>query len=182
VPADCTFWELHVAIQDAMGWLDYHLHAFRVRDPDGGELVEIGLPLGEGFIDEPEPLAGWQVPVRRYLNPAQPDCEYEYDFGDGWRHRLRLEAASPTDPTRSYPRSVGGARACPPEDVGGPYGYEEFLAAIADPRHEEHASYLEWVGGAFDPAAFDPAAVSFDDAGARWVTAFGDWVRRVTWA
>jgi len=68
---------------------------------------------------------------------------------------------------------VDGARACPPEDVGGAIGYDDFLAAIADPGHEEHDDYLEWVGGSFDPEAFNAATVSFADPGERWVGAFG---------
>ncbi len=55
-----------------------------------------------------------------------------------------------------YPRLVEGARRRgPPEDVGGPWGYGEFLEAIANPKHERHAELLEWCGGDFDPQQFD---------------------------
>lgn len=69
---------------------------------------------------------------------------------------------------------MAGARACPPEDCGGPHGYERVLEVIANPADEEHASMLEWLGGAYDPAAFDPARVRFDDPEKRWQTAFGE--------
>jgi hypothetical protein len=80
---------------------------------------------------------------------------YEYDFGDGWLHQVLVEKVLPPEPGQSYPVCVKGRRACPPEDVGGMWGYQDFLEAIQDPNHEEHEEYLEWVGGEFDPEAFD---------------------------
>ena len=71
-----------------------------------------------------------------------------------------------------YPRCVTGARRCPPEDCGGVHGFEEFLATIANPRHPEHASMMEWSGGKYDPDEFDPHAVVFDDPRKRWKIAF----------
>lgn len=97
-------------------------------------------------------------------------CLYEYDFGDSWLHEVVLEAHVPAP--KKLPICLGGERACPPEDVGGPHGYEEFLAAIKDPRHEEHESMLEWVGGGFDPEVFDAEKVSFDPPKKRWRMAF----------
>jgi hypothetical protein len=85
---------------------------------------------------------------------------YLYDFGDGWEHRVSVEKILPADAALKLPQCLDGANACPPEDVGGPPGYEDFLAAIHDPTHEEHAAMLEWCGGAFDPTAFDPTAVN----------------------
>src|SRR5690606_23542667 len=80
---------------------------------------------------------------------------YEYDFGDGWEHSVELEQVKPAERGVRYPRCTAGARACPPEDVGGIYGYAEFVAALADPQHEEHEHYLEWIGP-YDPDVFDP--------------------------
>jgi hypothetical protein len=73
----------------------------------------------------------------------------------------------------AYPRCIAGAGACPPEDVGGVAGYAEFLRAMADPRHPERAAMREWAGGAFDPHAFNPRKVKFDDPAERWKIAFG---------
>jgi hypothetical protein len=85
---------------------------------------------------------------------------YEYDFGDGWEHAVVVEGMSEADFSLRYPRVVGGKRACPPEDVGGPPGYQEFLDAIRDPKHCEHNSLREWIGGDFDPEAFDVIAAN----------------------
>ena len=82
---------------------------------------------------------------------------YEYDFGDGWEHALVVEAVLPPEPGVRYPVCVGGKRACPPEDCGGPWGYGELLAAIGDPEHPAHADRLAWLGGPFDSEAFDVA-------------------------
>jgi hypothetical protein len=78
-----------------------------------------------------------------------------YDFGDGWSHRITVEKVLAPQPGIRYPRCVSGRRSCPPEDVGGPWGYGEFLTAISDSGHAEHEQFLEWVGGGFDPDEFD---------------------------
>jgi hypothetical protein len=80
---------------------------------------------------------------------------YTYDFGDGWEHEVLVEKILPPEPGAHYPRCLKGKGACPPEDVGGVYGYADFLEAIQDPNHPEHDEYLEWIGGEFDPDAFD---------------------------
>lgn len=171
VPARYTFWDLHVAIQDAMGWLDCHLHVFRV--PNARKtLNEIGIPDDDAFEGDPVILPGWQVRVADHLTHVGERAEYEYDFGDSWMHELRLESIGLRASRVKYPRCVAGAGRCPPEDCGGPHGYEELLATIRDPRHEEYASMLEWLGGPIDPAAFNPSQVRFDDPAKRWKIAF----------
>ena len=81
--------------------------------------------------------------------------QYLYDFGDGWEHTLKVERIADAVPGIAYPRLIGATGGCPPEDVGGPWGYGNFLEAIADPTHERHGEYMEWIGGAFDPQAVD---------------------------
>lgn len=174
VPASYSFWDLHVAIQDAMGWQDYHLHAFLVRNPLTGDVEEIGIPDQDRFEGEPDFLPGWEVPVADYLSQAGERAEYEYDFGDGWEHELVLEAVGIRHAKTRYPRCLAGARACPPEDCGGLGGYAELLQTIADPAHEEYESTMTWLGGRFDAAAFDPQRVRFDSPKKRWQTAFRD--------
>jgi len=173
MPADCTFWDLHVAIQDAMGWLDCHLHVFHVTDPITGQEELIGLPDDEGFLEE-ETVPGWERRVTQVLSVAHPRLEYEYDFGDDWQHAVVLEDVRPLVPQVRYPRCVGGERACPPEDSGGVFGYLDLLGALADPQHEEHAGYREWVGGNYDPERFDPHSVEFEDPQHRWNAVFGE--------
>jgi hypothetical protein len=170
VPATYSFWDLHVAIQDAMGWLDYHLHAFRV-DTGGGQSVSIGIPDLELF-DDTEELAGWEILVTDYFNEPGQTCQYEYDFGDGWNHSVQLVGIMMREKGRRYPRCIDGARACPPEDCGGIWGYHELLEVVADPTNEAHESMLEWLGGSYEPEFFDPKAVKFDNPKKRWRLAF----------
>jgi len=162
VPDDATFWDLHVALQNAMGWEDEHLHKFRVSHPQTDESQEIGLPIEDLFEDEKPGLVGWEVPLRKYFQHPGNLAEYDYDFGDGWEHEIVLEAISEVAPRTRLPRCLDGAGACPPEDCGGVSGYENLLAVLGDPNHEEHESIFEWLGGTFDPAAFDPKRIQFD--------------------
>ena len=145
VPEDYSFWDLHVAIQDAMGWLDYHLHEFQVINPKTNRLEWIGIPTGE-FESDREVKPGWLVAISDYFSWQSHLADYTYDFGDDWKHTVVLEDREPLNPGLSYPILVGGARACPPEDVGGAYGYQLFLEAIQDQNHPEHQDMLEWVG------------------------------------
>jgi len=156
VPASYSFWDLHVAIQDAMGWLDYHLHVFRVPDPETDEIDEIGIPDEEPFEDDLVSLPGWEIPLTKYFTKPGDKADYEYDFGDGWEHEIVLEAIQSRIPKTKYPRRLDGARACPPEDCGGIGGYESMLEIISYPSHEEHESTMAWLGGRFNPDSFDP--------------------------
>jgi hypothetical protein len=170
VPESYSFWDLHVAIQDAMGWQDYHLHEFTlVRDT--GRVRRIGIPDDEMPHERPTE-AGWKVAVSKALGDRPLPMRYVYDFGDNWEHVVIHEGTWSADPALKYPRCIGGARACPPEDCGGPSGYTEFLAAVLDRRHPEHRAMVEWSGGRFDADAFNPAAVGFDDPQERWKRAF----------
>jgi len=164
VPENYTFWDLHVAIQDSMGWEDYHLHEFEIFDPSKGLKVNIGIPPGElGVSFEKETLPGWKERISDYFSMENRRAVYVYDFGDNWEHEIVLEKILPREEGVDYPVCIGGKRACPPEDCGGIWGYEEFLEAIADPDHELHDEMLEWVGGEFDPERFDPEEVVFED-------------------
>ena len=78
-----------------------------------------------------------------------------HHFGDSWRHWIKIEAQVPLEDGIKYPICVDGARHRPPEDVGGPHGYAEFLKAWCDPTHHEHRAMRTWAGRAFDPEIFD---------------------------
>jgi hypothetical protein len=139
--------QLHRAIQIAMGWTDSHLHQFVV----GGECY--GVPDPDfGDIDT---LDERPVKLGQIMTSEKDSILYEYDFGDGWEHKITLEKILPFEQKAVLPRCVTGKGACPPEDVGGIWGYAEFLKAIGDPSHPEHEDYLEWVGGEFDPQRCD---------------------------
>jgi hypothetical protein len=154
---DGTLDKLHEHLQTAMGWTNSHLHHFRI----GEQLYGDPLLMQENF-EEME----YEDSTATTLSDILPKSgrrfrfEYEYDFGDGWRHEVLYEGCLRAEPGKRYPVCVEGARACPPEDVGGVWGYQEFLEAITDPEHEDHDGLLEWAGGSFDPEAFDPAAAT----------------------
>ncbi len=169
VPERYSFWGLHVAIQDAMGWQDYHLHEFTVIR--GGEIRRIGIP-DEDTPPQRQCEAGWEVRVSSAVGHDALPIRYVYDFGDDWVHVLVHEGTWRAEPRVNYPRCVSGARKCPPEDCGGPHGYVDFLLAIDDRRHPRHREMVEWIGGAFDPDAFAASEVEFDDPGKRWKIAF----------
>jgi len=169
VPGEYNFWDLHVAIQDAMGWQDCHLHHFRLV----GSTLVIGIPDKDGG-DTLDTRAGWEHRIIDYFNYLSPLALYEYDFGDSWLHEVRLEDVRPRPRRGEYPRCIGGARRCPPEDCGGPHGYLELLRVMASPGDPEHSSALEYLGGEFDPERFEPAEVRFDDPVARWRVAFAE--------
>ena len=171
IPSTYSFWDLHVAIQDAMGWLDSHLHAFRFPDLREGTLVQIGIPDDE-YGSGQGTLPGWEIHVEDYLHEVSPVAVYEYDFGDGWIHVVQLEARLAARREQSYPVCLAGERKCPPEDCGGIPGYELLLEAIADPDHPEHDSLLHWVGGNYDVEEFQASDVAFDDPQARRNDAF----------
>jgi hypothetical protein len=121
VPSDYSFWDLHVAIQDAMGWFDSHLHEFEIISPDTLHTVSIGVPEA-GFPGDT--LPGWELLISDYLRAANAETKYSYDFGDGWEHRVRLKGIVEPGLAATYPRCVAGERACPPEDCGGSWGYQ----------------------------------------------------------
>lgn len=159
-----------------MGWADYHLHEFQVARPaklKGKRTEFVGIPDDEPY-DDKQWRPGWKVWLADYFDRDAQPVIYTYDFGDNWKHVIHYETFDIMEPTRSYPRCIGGARRCPPEDCGGVHGYLEFLEAITDPRHPEHRSYLEWVGGSYDPDDFDPNKVTFDDPHDRWKQAFSE--------
>lgn len=152
VPGEMTLADLHQVVQVSMSWTDSHLHEF---DVDG---ARFGPPDPDGDDDE---VSDEARAVLSRLIGVGGRMDYVYDFGDSWRHRLTVEEIIAPEPGVRYPRCLSGRRASPPEDVGGRMGYVTFLLkALADPSQPEHADYLEWAGGPFDPDTFDLAAVN----------------------
>ena len=127
-----------------------HLHLFLV----GGE--QIGDP---GQLDDVADEA--RVTVGDLAGSGGKSFACIYDMGDDWEHTIEVEGSGPIEAGRAYPVCVGGRRACPPEDSGGPWGFTEIMEAVADPRHERHAEAKAWLGD------FDPRAFSVDAAEAR---------------
>ena len=153
VPGNITLRKLHDVLQIVMGWTDSHLHQFTIE----------GKRYGDAQNDEWGELR--LQPEQRYrLSQVVPSAgarfQYEYDFGDSWEHTLRVEKFLPPEPRAQYPQCLAGKRACPPEDVGGVWGYQAFLEALADPDDARHDEYMEWIGGEFDAEAFDLGEVN----------------------
>jgi hypothetical protein len=148
---DCTLDKLHEHIQTAMGWTNCHLHAFKINDKQYGDP---GL-LEEGFDETFEDSINTMISAILPRSGTRFPFEYEYDFGDCWRHEIVFEGCLRAKQGDRYPICVEGARACPPEDVGGTPGYEEYLGAMADPSDDRFEEFMTW-RGPFDPEAFDP--------------------------
>jgi Plasmid pRiA4b ORF-3-like protein len=147
---DCTLVDLHGYIQAAFGWENYHLHQFEIDGVRYSQPASDGDDFDMDFEDETDILLSKLLP--KSIRRAR--WIYEYDFGDGWRHEILFEGFPPNDSKAKYPLCLEGERACPPEDCGGPWGYADYLDAIADPQHERHKELLEW-RGPFDSEAFD---------------------------
>jgi hypothetical protein len=146
VRSNISLGELAPVLEAAMGWLGGHLHAFEAEgtwygspDPDwdSTDLDENEYQLGE------------------VLATVGSKMRWDYDFGDGWEHDVVVEKITDADPGVEYPLCLTGRRACPPEDCGGPPGYAELLAVLADPNHPDHEGLREWAPTDFDPASFD---------------------------
>ena len=130
-----------------MGWTNSHLYEIRARD------VGWGVPdpdWGDGPLD---------VRKARLADVLEDvgvkTLKYLYDFGDGWEHTVKIQRIADAIPGIPYPRLIDAVGRCPPEDVGGPWGYAEFLEAINDPKHERHSECAEWAGQSFDPTSVD---------------------------
>ena len=153
VKSDITLDVLHQIIQTAMGWYDVHLHQFDVR---GNFYSNPAFQLEETEDES-------RIKLDRILTTLKEKFAYEYDFGDGWDHLIVLEKILAVEPGTQYPYCLKGKRNCPPEDIGGIWSYQHFLAVLNDKNHPEHAEsleQLEWLGGSFDPEEFDLAEIN----------------------
>jgi hypothetical protein len=146
VPTSVRLDRLADMLLAAMGWTNSHLHCFSIDNERYGMQVD---DYPEGEADEKE------VTIHRVLRNVK--CfEFEYDFGDSWSHTVTIEDRIPSSLGLKYAVCIGGANACPPEDCGGPHGFENFLDALSDPAHPEHETYVKWNDGpVFDREAFD---------------------------
>jgi Plasmid pRiA4b ORF-3-like protein len=146
ITSETTLAKLHRILQRVMGWEGSHLYQF----------VTGGIAYGD-----PSMLGEWNaedartVTLAALMRSGKSKLLYEYDFGESWEHELLVEKILPLDEGKRYPVCLTGKRACPPEDCGGVWGYVSVLEALHDPEHPEHEEMLEWIGGAFDPEAFN---------------------------
>jgi len=155
LPSDLLLSDLHKIIQTSMGWTNSHLHQFikdqtfytkRYPDDDTwGEMNNVDYS---------------KIRISYLLKKEKDKIVYEYDFGDGWEHEVLLEKVLPSDQKTKYPVCLAGKMNCPPEDCGGVWGYSDMLEILKNPKHEEYESYIQWLGGEFDPEYFDKEAVN----------------------
>ncbi len=156
VPAATSFWDLHVAIQDVMGWQDIHLHQFTLDHIPSGDRLRFGVPDNSQFHGVNEILPGWEHPVTSFCKADMPAMLYTYDFGDCWQHEVTMEGIVPNSEGLVLPLCLAGMGDCPPEDCGGPPAYEELA------KDKEL------------PDNFQPELVVFHDPRQRWERFFGE--------
>ena len=143
-----TFQKLHEIIQDVMGWENYHLFEFKFEN------IRI-IPPNEDYLEENE-LDPKKVKVKEYVNKEKQKFEYIYDFGDSWEHEVIVEKILDKNNSKQYSVCIAGERACPPEDCGGVWGYEELLEIRKNKNHPEYKDKIvNWLGEDFDPEEFD---------------------------
>jgi len=144
VRSDIGLPRFHHVLLATMGWAGGHLHAFRVGYETYGD-------PGDELDDMKSEV---RVKLDKLLHKEKDSLVYEYDFGDGWEHKVLLEKILPFDETVKTPICIKGKLACPPEDCGGLYGYYDLLKTLADPKHPDREDMLDWLGGEFDPDEF----------------------------
>lgn len=137
--------DLHMIIQIVMGWEDCHMHLFNIGNHHNG----IPDP------DYPSDIRDEDDITLEKVAKSGDELIYEYDFGDGWTHRLKVEKVLPAEQDTVCPVCLEGARACPPEDCGGFPGYMALLEALANPDDEDNAERIEWIGEDYNPEKFD---------------------------
>jgi hypothetical protein len=141
---------LHEIIQIAMGWQNCHMHEFRAGDQ------RFSMAAMEDFAEVDDTAREeCNAVLSELVDDGHKKLRYWYDFGDDWWHTITIEKTLDMSPDNRHPACLAGARACPPEDIGGLWGYAEFLEAMADPKHERHRELSEWYGRPFDPTRVD---------------------------
>lgn len=138
---------LHEAIQAAMGWEGSHLHTFEIGGRYYGDPDSVDDVINEE-----------QLTVNTVVKSGGRRFNYTYDFGDNWQHEIVIEGKKPPVDGRGYPACIAGKRNCPPEDCGGRWGYQELVAALADPEHQKYQNWIEMIGEGFDPEEFSAEA------------------------
>jgi len=172
VPSDYNFWDLHVAIQDSMGWKDYHLHHFEIRGKGKRKEAHIGIPDFDRMEDLEEVYPGWEIPVFVYFNDLGVKAKYLYDYGDSWMHAVQLEGFLYQEKGIKYPICIGGERACPPEDCGGVSGYYNVFETLSDTTTDDYEDMKLWAVKDWNPECFYKDLVKFDNPYKRWKSAF----------
>jgi len=167
VHSGLTLDDLHVVIQCVFDWDGSHLYQFLA--PPGGKLTRKALtqatrysvtPSEPVFGDEGDDVPADEALVGQVMNPAQKQIVYEYDFGDSWEHLVKVEKRTPGGDPDHVPVCLAGENAAPRDDMGGIYGYYQFIEALRDENNDMHEDAVDWLGEDFDPGRFDPDLVN----------------------
>ena len=160
IDSSLSFLDFHHVLQAAIGWQNEHLFQFEIMQgtKETQETIRISDPE---FLEDDSILDAKTVKLSSFLTAKGKVLEYIYDFGDYWQHRIELTDIEPQAEEKVMAQCVAGKSACPPEDCGGVYGYQDLVEAIADPKNKEHADLLDWLGlekaSDFDAKAFNVA-------------------------
>ena len=154
VPDNYTFYQLHHTLQIVMGWTCSHLFEFNI------EGFQVGYVFDDVMEDISHVINCRDARLDELITHKGESFTYWYDFGDSWDHLIEFEGEHEKQSAK-YPICLAGERACPPEDVGGIPGYENFLSIIKNPKNKERKELLEWAGGKYDSEKFDPKKVKF---------------------
>lgn len=146
VESNRTFYEFHHIIQIAMGWINYHLFQFMAK---GNCISDPSMVDYKDIIDSKE------IRLNEIFTEEGEKIEYEYDFGDGWKHIIKLEKIVLIKLNNIYPVCIRGKRRCPPEDCGGIWGYQNLIEVMGNKKHPDYKEMKEWLGGEFDPEEFN---------------------------
>jgi len=150
VPGSMNLSQFHDVIQLCMGWTDSHLHQFIIGRKSYGP-----ANVGDHW-DAIKNLDESKFTLNQLESDIRQRCMYIYDFGDNWEHEIRIESvAAPGEKPLKHSVLLAGKYACPPEDIGGPPGYEDFIESISDPGNENHEEMWDWYGSDFNPDFFE---------------------------
>lgn len=176
VPGNANLGWLHAVLQVAMGWTNSHLHQFKI----GKAFYSDPRHHFAEYEGDPEILDEQKARLQQLVPHEQDTFGYEYDFGDSWDHVITVEKLLPPPPVRAtFAVCLDGARACPPEDCGGIYGYAELLKALKDRKHPEHRTLKAWLGRPFDAEAFEVAEANLWLRNLKWPRATEGHLRKV---
>lgn len=152
VPDSFSFARFHYVIQEAFGWMNSHLYQFSEKGYASD--IFIGEPSEDDWNEVKDSS---KIKLSKVFTKKGQRYTYIYDFGDDWVHKITLEEMD--DIQAKQADCISGKGACPPEDCGGPWGFEEFKETVNNPKHPEYDNMREWMGLAegeqWDAAAFD---------------------------
>lgn len=152
VPGTVTLAKLHSILQKVMGWENYHIYLFEAGPQQYGEGVSEWSEFDQRVVNAK------RVMLQDIAVSKGTRFIYTYDMGDGWEHELQVEEIHEGPP--ELVRCLEGERSCPPEDCGGPYGYQKLLEIIFNPKHPEYQEQRDWLGDSFNPELFNAEIVN----------------------